>query len=238
MRLGHQRRMGGPDSFRHFDVVLTSDLAGGLAPFRNGVVAINFHKWDGDAVPLPPKGPIWAFVDRVLPGIDGLETCRRLRCDPVTARAHITMVLEGTDPEDRRRALRSGADDTIAGPVDRARVLDRVLADCLRETANGAACAPAGGDLTIDVAAFQARWLGKPIALMPNEFRLLRFFAEHPGRVFTRSQLISALGKQDPPLDERTVDVWIGRLRRALRTAGAGDPLRTVRSLGYVFDAV
>jgi two-component system phosphate regulon response regulator PhoB len=71
---------------------------------------------------------------------------------------------------------------------------------------------------------------------MPNEFRLLRYFVEHPGRVFTRSQLISALGKQEPAVDERTVDVWIGRLRRALRAAGAGNPLRTVRSLGYVFD--
>jgi two-component system phosphate regulon response regulator PhoB len=72
--------------------------------------------------------------------------------------------------------------------------------------------------------------------MMPNEFRLLRFFVEHPGRVFTRAQLITALGKQEPPIDERTVDVWIGRLRRAMRAAGAGDLLRTVRSLGYVFD--
>lgn len=71
---------------------------------------------------------------------------------------------------------------------------------------------------------------------MPNEFRLLRYFIEHPGRVFTRLQLMAALGKQEPPVDERTVDVWIGRLRRALRKAGAGEPLRTVRSLGYILD--
>jgi two-component system phosphate regulon response regulator PhoB len=90
--------------------------------------------------------------------------------------------------------------------------------------------------LDIDIAAFQARWHGKPIPLMPNEFRLLRYFVEHPGRVFTRSQLIAALGKHDGPIDERTVDVWVGRLRRALRVAGAGDMLRTVRSLGYVLD--
>ena len=68
--------------------------------------------------------------------------------------------------------------------------------------------------------------------------RLLRYFIEHPGRVFTRNQLIAALGKQEPAVDERTVDVWIGRLRRALKGVGAGNPLRTVRSLGYVFDAV
>ena len=77
---------------------------------------------------------------------------------------------------------------------------------------------------------------GKAVDLMPNEFRLLRFLVEHPGRVFTRSQLIAALGKHDAPVDERTVDVWIGRLRRALRSSGAGDMLRTVRSVGYVLD--
>jgi two-component system phosphate regulon response regulator PhoB len=90
--------------------------------------------------------------------------------------------------------------------------------------------------LSVNIAAFRARIDGKPVDLMPNEFRLLRFLVEHPGRVFTRSQLIAALGKQDPPIDERTVDVWIGRLRRALRSAGGGDMLRTVRSLGYVLD--
>lgn len=71
---------------------------------------------------------------------------------------------------------------------------------------------------------------------MPNEFRLLRYFVEHPSRVFTRQQLILALGKQEQPMDERTVDVWVGRLRRALRAAGVTYDLRTVRSLGYVFD--
>ena len=92
------------------------------------------------------------------------------------------------------------------------------------------------GSLTVDLAAFQARWKNKPIALQPTELRLLRSLAEHPGRVFTRSQLITALGKLDPPIDERTVDVWIGRLRRALRAAGAEQQLRTVRQLGYVLD--
>ena len=92
------------------------------------------------------------------------------------------------------------------------------------------------GEITVDLAAYQARWRGKPLALMPNEFRLLRFFVENPGRAFTRSQIIAALGKRDPVIDERTVDVWIGRLRRALRATGDGNPLRTVRSLGYVLD--
>jgi two-component system phosphate regulon response regulator PhoB len=223
---------------RHIDILLTNDVEGGLAPFRHGELEAVFHKWTNvGELPLL-EGALWAFIDWVLPEISGLEVCRRLRCDPLTAQAHITMILDEDDQESRRRALRTGADDYMVGPVDRAALLDRVLSLQLRDQDAGALRAVTLGHLTIDLAAFQARWHGKPIPLMPNEFRLLRYFVEHPGRVFTRSQLIAALGKQEPPVDERTVDVWIGRLRRALRAAGAGNPLRTVRSLGYVFDAL
>ena len=146
------------------------------------------------------------------------------------------MILDDDDQEARRRALRSGADDYMIGPIDRHALLDRVLTLQMQDAETGGLRALTLGNLVVDLAAFQARWQSRPVALMPNEFRLLRYFAEHPGRVFTRSQLIAALGKQEPPVDERTVDVWVGRLRRALRAAGAGNPLRTVRSLGYVFD--
>jgi two-component system phosphate regulon response regulator PhoB len=219
---------------RRIDILLTSELAGGMKPFIHGEVELVFHRWARPGVLPLFEGPPWAFVDWVLPDISGLELCRRLRCDRLTAEAHVTMILDDDDPDARRRALRTGADDYMRGPVDRAALLDRVLA--VKLDAQGAG-ALQQGDLTIDLAAFQARWQSRPVALMPNEFRLLRYFVEHPGRVFTRAQLIAALGKQEPPVDERTVDVWIGRLRRALRAAGAGNPLRTVRSLGYVFDA-
>lgn len=223
---------------RHIDILLTSDVEGGMAPFRHGEIEAVFHRWTNfGELPLL-EGALWAFIDWVLPEISGLEICRRLRCDPLTAQAHITMILDEDDQESRRRALRTGADDYMVGPIDRAALLDRVLSLQVRDHDAGGLRAVTLGNLTIDLAAFQARWQGKPIPLMPNEFRLLRYFVEHPGRVFTRSQLISALGKQEPPVDERTVDVWIGRLRRALRAAGAGNPLRTVRSLGYVFDAL
>ena len=94
------------------------------------------------------------------------------------------------------------------------------------------------GPLTIDMGSLQARWAGKPVSLRPNEFRLLRFLAENPDRVLTRQALIAGLGKDGDPIDERTVDVWVGRLRRALEAAGAEPPLRTVRSVGYVYDSV
>ena len=221
---------------RHIDILLTSDPEGGTAPFHHGDLEIAFHRWSGPGQLPLIEGALWVFVDWLLPDISGLEFCRRLRCDPLTASAHITMVLERDDADERRRAIRAGADDHLLGPISRRVLLDRILSMQPLDREAGVARTLALGDLTVDLAAFQARWRGKPIPLMPNEFRLLRYLVEHPGRVFTRSQLIAALGKQEPPVDERTVDVWIGRLRRALRSAGAGAPLRTVRSLGYVLD--
>jgi two-component system phosphate regulon response regulator PhoB len=186
-------------------------------------------------VPLA-DGALWAFVDWILPDFSGLEACRRLRCDPRTAQAHVTMALEEDSPEDRRRALRAGADDYLMGPISRTVVLDRILSTGAKEVEFVPREIIRLGELTVENSAFRALWQDRPVPLMPNEFRLLRYFVEHPGRVFSRTQLIAALGKQSPAIDERTVDVWVGRLRAALRNAGAGDQLRTVRSLGYVFD--
>ena len=170
-----------------------------------------------------------------------LWVCRRLRSDPRMADAHITMVLDGEDKaahdEDRRRALKAGADDYMIGPVDRHAMLDRVFALRSPRQQQRVARVIELGALTIDLGSLQARWGGERLVLRPNEFRLLRFFAENPDRVLSRQDLIAGLGKQEPPIDERTVDVWVGRLRRALQQAGAGQPLRTVRSLGYAFDS-
>lgn len=94
------------------------------------------------------------------------------------------------------------------------------------------------GDLAIDMVAFAARFRGRLLALRPNEFRLLAFFVANPDRVFSRRELIESLGKDGELLDERTVDVWTGRLRRALKEQGAPDPLRTVRARGYVLDSI
>lgn len=221
---------------RHVNILVTSELAGGSAAFTHDDLLVSFNRWTKPSELPLLEGTIWAFVDWVLPDISGLEICRQLRCAPLTAQAHITMVLEEDDFEVRRRALRAGADDYMVGPANRTTVLDRVLSVVQNDYDGGALRSLTLGDLTIDLSAFQANWRGFPVVLMPNEFRLLRFFVEHPRRVFTRAQLIAALGKQDPPVDERTVDVWVGRLRRALRAAGAGAPLRTVRSLGYVLD--
>lgn len=220
---------------RQIDILLTDGLAGGMDSFVHGDLIVVFHDWNWTA-PLPLlDGRPWAFIGWVLPELSGLELCRRLRCDAQMEAAHVTIVLEENDADAKRRALRAGADDYIVGPLDRAAVLDRVLSVQLPER-EAMARALRLGELTLDLTALQVRWQGKAIPLMPNELRLLRYLMEQPGHVFSRTQLIAALGKQEQPIDERTVDAWVSRLRRALREAGAGQPLRTVRSLGYVLD--
>lgn len=218
------------------NIFLTSELGESLDDFVHDQRRFTFDRLGAEGPRRLVEGPMWAFIDWVMDDLAGLEMCRRLRADARTADAHITMVLENDDADDRRRALRAGADDYVVGPLTRTAVLDRVLALQARGVERHATQRVEVGALSIDMAALQARWNGEPIPLRPNEFRLLRFFAENPNRVLTREDLISGLGKREPPIDERTVDVWIGRLRRAIKAAGGGNPLRTVRSMGYVFD--
>ncbi len=183
-------------------------------------------------------GPAWAFIDWIGEAMSGIELCRRLREARSTRSIHVTMVLDTGDSEERRRALKAGADDYMTGPLDLHAVLDRMA---LYEAVGAAPAAPRArienGDLCIDLAAHQLRYRGQPVPLRPNEFRLLAHFIEHPDQVFSRIALIERLGKDEEAIDERTVDVWVGRLRRALAAHGAPDPLRTVRAMGYVMDS-
>lgn len=183
-------------------------------------------------------GPGFAFVDWLLPELSGLELCRQLREAEQTRGIHITLVLESSDAEVRRRALAAGADDYIIGPLTADALLGRIDASTMEGPRNGGGPRLRHGDLTIDLAGFQARYQGRLLPLRPNEFRLLVHFVEHPDQVFSRTALIDRLGKDTDEIDERTVDVWIGRLRRGLRAHGVPDPLRTVRSLGYVLDSL
>lgn len=182
------------------------------------------------------EGPTWVFVDWAMDAMSGLEMCRRIRADARMRDAHVTMVLEEDDSEDRRRAIKAGADDYAIGPLTRQAMLDRVLALYSSTPLHGADRALDLGDLRINIAGEQVRWQGRLVPLRPNEFRLLRFMAENPNRVLSRRELIDALGKAGDPEYLRTVDVWIKRLRSGLRSAGASHLLRTVHSKGYVLD--
>ncbi|TIX49619.1 response regulator transcription factor [Alteraurantiacibacter aquimixticola] len=217
-------------------IVTTNADAARYAPFSNGDSEFTFGLLTSEGPQKLIEGSVWAFVDWVMDDLSGLEMCRRLRADPRLSDAHVTIVLEADDAEDRRRALKAGADDYAVGPLDRQAMLDRVLAlQC-----NGRR--PAGvqtvdiGELQINVAGEQARWKGALIPLRPNEFRVLRFMAENANRILSRQELVDALGKAGDPEYLRTVDVWIKRLRFGMREAGAGSLLRTVHGKGYVLD--
>ena len=195
-----------------------------------------------EAVRNPPdasiKGRVWCIIDWVLADISGLEMCRRLRSAPATEYSHITMVLDDDDSEARRRALRAGADDYVIGPLTVDLLLDRL--QHYRGGTFGGQARPklTHGELTLDLAAHIVRWRGTALPLRPNELRLLIHFIAHPDQVFSRTSLIAILGKEGEAIDERTVDVWVGRLRRALMAYGVPDPLRTVRTMGYALDSI
>ncbi|MBT2133177.1 response regulator transcription factor [Croceibacterium sp. LX-88] len=218
------------------NIFTTSPLGGPQGDFQHGGVTFTFDLLVEDTPRRLVEGPMYAFVDWALPGISGLEMCRRLRANPRTAYAHLTLVLEEDDPEDNRRALKAGADDYMVGPLDRTRVLDRVLALFSERQDHHAARTVVAGGLVIDLVAFQARWRGNPIRLAPNEFRLLRFLAENPNKAHSRQDIIKGLGKGYAHIGERTVDVWMKRLRPALQEAGMGDAIRTIRMVGYCLD--
>ena len=200
--------------------------------FVHGNVKFRFARLEPEMLHALMDGPTFVFIDWSSPNMSGLEMCRRLRANPRTAKAHLTMVLERDEPDDRRRALEAGADDYMPGPIERRRVLDRVLVT-FDASVPAATETIICGDLVVDLEAMRARWKGTIIPLAENEFRVLRFLAQHPNKVHTRQDLLLALGKDTPTFSERTADVWMKRLRDGLREVGLSDALRTVWLHGY-----
>ena len=217
-------------------IFTTADGGVQLEGFRHGETDFVFARLTCDGPVQLVEGTPFAFVDWLLPDCSGLELTRRLRADRRMQGAHVTLLLDNDDPEDRRRALEAGADDYALAPLGRQAMLDRVLALYGAGPVSPAERVIDAGELVINVDSEYARWNGKPIRLRPNEFRVLRFFAENPNRIFTREQLMASLGREGDPDYLRTVDVWIKRLRQSLRDVQADGALRTVHGRGYVFD--
>jgi two-component system, OmpR family, phosphate regulon response regulator PhoB len=223
----------------HATVLITAPPAALLRGLRQRRPDLAVAPLDEGVAEVAASGPTWCFVDWLLPDRSGLEMVRTLREARATRDSHITMVLESAEPEDKRRALRAGADDYLVGPLNAERLLERLA------TYEASPAAPttqrqrlSHGELVLDLMAHQVRYQGRLLTLRPNELRLLAYFVQHPDQVFSRAALIERIGKDDEVSDERTVDVWVGRLRRALVAQGAPDPLRTVRSAGYVLDSL
>ncbi len=184
--------------------------------------------------PLESDGNIWCFVDFLLPHVSGLEMCRRLRSEPATHKASITMVFEQADKELIMRALHAGADDYLVGHVSVEEILLRIDKLPISSPPQGEKIVV--GDIVVEPSAHRVKYRGKRIDLAPNEFHLLLHFVRSPDIVFSRENLIQSMGKVGDEIESRTVDVWIGRLRRAFKKAGAPELIRTVRPIGYVFE--
>lgn len=219
-----------------FEILLTNAVEGGLEPFNHDDIHVVFYLIDYPGYIPVLDGETLIFINWTTPRLSGLEFSRRLRCDRKTARSKITMILEDADEDKRKRSISAGADEIIVGPVNRQILLDIVTKRFRKFEDIKADYSVEIGDLSIDLAAFSARWKNNFIKLTPREFKLLRFFCENTNHVFTRQQIIRAVGQEAGMMDERTVDVWIGRLRASLVRAGVPYSFRSVRGIGYAFD--
>jgi two-component system phosphate regulon response regulator PhoB len=176
------------------------------------------------------------ILDWMMPQLSGIEVCRRLRQRQETRNVPILMLTARGEETDRIRGLDTGADDYITKPFSMTELLARLRAVMRRIRPGLAEDTIKIGDLEMDRAAHRVRRAGKDIHLGPTEFKLLDPLIQHPGRVFSREQLLDAVWGSDVYVEARTVDVHVGRLRKALNVEGVRDPIRTVRSAGYALD--
>jgi two-component system, OmpR family, phosphate regulon response regulator PhoB len=180
--------------------------------------------------------PDLVVLDWMLPGVSGIELCRRLRARPETKALPIIMLTARGEESERVRGLATGADDYVVKPFSVPELLARVRALLRRASPERVVGVLAAGDIELDRDRRRVSRAGRAIELGPTEFRLLEFLMERPGRVFSREQLLNGVWGADVYIDERTVDVHVGRLRKALNRGREADPIRTVRGSGYALD--
>jgi two-component system phosphate regulon response regulator PhoB len=191
---------------------------------------------DEAEIRLREQVPDIVLLDWMLPGLSGIELCRRIRVRPETERLPVIMLTARGEEGDRIRGLSTGADDYIVKPFSVPELLARVRALLRRTKPAHIATLLTAGDMELDRETHRVRRGGKDLHLGPTEFRLLEFLMQSPGRVFSREHLLNAVWGHDVYIDERTVDVHVGRLRKAINLPQQADPIRTVRGAGYSFD--
>ncbi len=184
------------------------------------------------------RTPDLILLDWMLPKLSGVEVCRRLRRRKETSKTPVIMLTARSDETDRITGLDFGADDYMIKPFSMPELFARTRALMRRTKPSLLEDIIRIGDIEVDSQAYRVKRDGELIHLGPTEFRLLDHFARHPGRVFSREQLLDAVWGRDVYVEARTVDVHIGRLRKALKRTGKADPIRTVRSAGYSFEGV
>jgi two-component system, OmpR family, phosphate regulon response regulator PhoB len=176
------------------------------------------------------------ILDWMLPGMSGIELCRRIRRRDNTQTVPILMLTARGEEGDRVRGLSTGADDYVVKPFSVPELIARTKALLRRASPQRIADTLRQGDIVLDRASHRVTRKARDVRLGPTEFRLLEFFMENAGRVLSREQLLDGVWGRDTYIDGRTVDVHVGRLRKALIRGSESDPIRTVRGTGYVLD--
>ena len=182
------------------------------------------------------RKPDLILLDWMLPYVSGIEICRRIRRNPETRNVPIIILTARGEEDDRIRGLDAGADDYVIKPFSPSELVARVRAVLRRTRPAFDKDSLTYGDITMDLTTHRVSRNDEPVDLGPTEFRLLRFMMEHPGRVFSREQLLDSVWGHDTYIEPRTVDVHIRRLRKAMNLPGTTDLIRTVRSAGYALD--
>jgi two-component system phosphate regulon response regulator PhoB len=176
------------------------------------------------------------LLDWMLPGLSGIELCRRWRTREATARVPIIMLTARGEEEERVRGLATGADDYMVKPFSVPELVARIRALLRRTNPTLLSVTLKAGDIELDRETHRVRRGGREVHLGPTEYRLLEYLMQNPGRVYSREQLLDGVWGHDVYVDERTVDVHVGRLRKAINRGRVRDPIRTVRGAGYAFD--
>ncbi|WP_045390320.1 phosphate regulon transcriptional regulator PhoB [Falsirhodobacter sp. alg1] len=177
--------------------------------------------------------PDVVVLDWMMPNVSGIEVCRQLKTRPDTRNLPVIMLSARSEEVDRVRGLETGADDYVIKPYSVVELMARVRTQLRRSRPATMGVLLEWGDIRLDSESHRVFRADKALKLGPTEFRLLTTFMEKPGRVFSREQLLDRVWGRDIYVDTRTVDVHIGRLRKALSVGGGDDPLRTVRGAGY-----
>ena len=176
------------------------------------------------------------LLDWMLPNVSGIEICRQLRTREETRTIPVIMLTARGEEEDQLRGFEKGADDYVTKPFSMRELTARVKAVLRRTNPSESENIVSFGDISLDRETMRVTRADRTVTLGPTEFRLLETLIKRPGRVYSREQLLDRVWGQDIYVEARTVDVHIGRLRKALNKAGDADPIRTVRSSGYALD--
>lgn len=192
---------------------------------------------DEAEIRLRERVPDLLLLDWMLPGVSGIELCRRLRQRPETERLPIIMLTARGEESERVRGLATGADDYVVKPFSTPELMARIKAMLRRAKPEVLSSVLKCGDIELDRETHRVHRKGKEVRLGPTEFRLLEFLMSTPGRVYSRSQLLDGVWGHDIYVDERTVDVHVGRLRKALNFSSMSDVIRTVRGAGYSIES-